>query len=300
MNLSNTNWNLYKAFTVAFETRNLYRASEILLVSRSAVSQNIKELERQLGVRLFTSDYKGIAPTADGANFYTAIKNASTTIINAENELHAFTPDSTGTIRIALPDHVADFFLVDYIKHFCAKYPNVRFDILRHSGLDMLHNGSVDFVIDMEYKLRADTLTTVKLFSLTDCFLANKQFLENHNLSQNITKEQLIKLPLISFTTDPWADFYKEIDPNAKPVIINSDSSSIVQLLVQKSIGIGWLSKEQQAGMNNPDIVEVKVDGFPFASFPTLTVLCAYKTISRPARVFLDGLIEFIKQQITC
>ena len=296
MNFNNTNWNLYKCFVVAFETGNLHRAAEIMFISRTAIGQNIKELERQLGVTLFTPNHRGVTPTAEAVNLYAVIKNATASIIGAENDLHAFTSESAGVIKIAIPDPVADVFIADYLKEFCAKYPKVRFDIFRRKGVDLLLTQNIDFVIDVDYKFTDTGLHTVNLFSLNDAFIASKEFLRKHGLTQNISQKQLLTLPLVTFASEQWLNFYKKIDPNAEPLVFTSDSSSMVCLLVKNSLGIGWLSKEQLLFSNDRNLVEVQVEGFPFADFQKVKIVCAYKTLSRPAKAFLDGLVRFCKR----
>ena len=296
MNFNNTNWNLYKSFAAAFETGNLYRAADIMMVSRASIGQSIRELERQLGVTLFTPNHRGVTPTAEAVNLYEVIKNASSMIVGAENDLQAFTSESAGVIRIATTDPIIDIFVTDYMKEFCAKYPRVRFDFFKRENMDPATAQSMDFLFDMDYKLLNCGLTTIKLFTMTDIFIASKEFLKKHKLTQTITKDEFLKCPIITYSTEPWADFHKVINPDANPLVIRSYSSNIVYLLVKNSIGIGWLSREQLDPMNDPNIVEVTVDGFSFKPFPSCSVSCAYKTLSRPAKAFLDGMVEFCKR----
>ena len=56
-------------FSVVCETRNLTRAAEILFMTQSAVSQNLKKMEEELDVQLFERDNRKIAPTSAGEIF---------------------------------------------------------------------------------------------------------------------------------------------------------------------------------------------------------------------------------------
>jgi len=295
MVFNNTNWNLYKVFTVAFEEQNLHRAAEIMLVSRTAIGQNIRELERQLGVTLFTPHHRGVIPTPQAVNLYSQIKSASNIIVGAENDLQTFTSESAGIIKISVPDAAVDTFIADYVKEFRVKYPKVQLEFFRRKGVDLLTTGNLDFVFDVDYKFADANLTTIKMFTLTDTFVVHKDFLKNHSLGQILSKEQFINLPIVSYHST-WSDFTREIKSETEPFVIRADSSSIVTLLVKKQVGIGWLCKEQLEAMNDPDVVEVQVEGFSFSSFPAVHIYCGYKNLSRPARAFLDGLIKFNKR----
>ena len=295
MNISNTNWNLYKSFTVAFETRNLHQAAEILLVSRSAVGQNIKELERQLGVTLFKSDYKGIIPTAEAVNLYSVIKNATTSITNAEHDMQAFTGESAGAIKMVIPYWIAEIFM-PFIKEFRAKYPKVKLDFVGSKSSELLTTRDIDLVFDFDFSGLDGGFTIVKVLALTDILAANKDFLQKHGLTQTITKQDLIKLPLILFIDNPESNRFNDLVPETKPLIIGTDSSNMTYSLVKNSMGIGWLSKEHIKAMSDPNIVEVRVKDFDFPSVFNSQVFCAYKSLSRPARAFLDGLLKFINR----
>ena len=52
--------------SVVCDTRNLTRAAEILFMTQSAVSQNLKKMEEELDVQLFERDNRKIAPTSAG------------------------------------------------------------------------------------------------------------------------------------------------------------------------------------------------------------------------------------------
>ena len=58
MRYPKSNINLYKFFVEIYKTKNVSQASKKLHVSQSAVSQNIKTLEKQLNCTLFKKTTK--------------------------------------------------------------------------------------------------------------------------------------------------------------------------------------------------------------------------------------------------
>ena len=58
MKNSNVNINLYKTFLEVYELKNISKTAKKMYISQSAVSQNIKSLENQLGVTLFKNQQK--------------------------------------------------------------------------------------------------------------------------------------------------------------------------------------------------------------------------------------------------
>ena len=57
-------------FSVVYEVQNLTRAAEVLYMTQSAVSQNLKKMEEELGVQLFERSNRQITPSRAGESFY--------------------------------------------------------------------------------------------------------------------------------------------------------------------------------------------------------------------------------------
>ena len=259
------------------------------MISRPAVGQNIRELERQLGVVLFTPTNKGIVPTAEANNLYSIIKNALTTLVNGENQLQAFNSDSVAVIKISSPT-MLDHQIITYMKEFCKKYPKVRFEFFRESNSEKLNTGAIDFVIDIDYKFLDTNFKTIELFTINRILIASKDFLKTYNLTQNVSLEQLLQVPIITFNAGPWANFFKQHLGDAKHVI-KVDASVMAFMMVQNSLGVASISQEFLREHKDPNIVVLNVKDI---SMPTAKMVCAYnETLSRPARVFIDGFKKF-------
>ena len=61
-------------FSVVYEVQNLTRAAEVLYMTQSAVSQNLKKMEEELGVQLFERSNRQIIPSRAGESFYHYVK----------------------------------------------------------------------------------------------------------------------------------------------------------------------------------------------------------------------------------
>lgn len=57
-------------FTLIYELRNLTRAGEILYMTQSAVTQNLKKMEEELGAHLFERGSRQMLPSPAGDSFY--------------------------------------------------------------------------------------------------------------------------------------------------------------------------------------------------------------------------------------
>jgi DNA-binding transcriptional LysR family regulator len=80
-----------RSFVRAAELGQLQRAADELGVSQQAVSKRIATLERELGVRLFTRNARGVEPTLDGQAF---LPHARTIVAGADRAVAAVRPGS--------------------------------------------------------------------------------------------------------------------------------------------------------------------------------------------------------------
>ena len=290
MNLSNTNWNLYKTFKVVFETRNLARASGILGTSRAAVGQNIKELGNQLGIKLFTPHRRGVEPTLEAQNLYPSIKIAFDAIVNTEASLETFDMHSSGIIRIAVASTTAELFIKDYLQQFRVKYSNVRIELSRGDSIDLLKQRKIDLVVDLDYFFTPD-VKTIELFTVYSTFAATEKFLADHGLSASLTCDELLAQPIVVYGKT-WDYLYKHIDAKAKvgPSVIRTDSTDLNFSIMKNSIAIGYLGYYRKEILNDPELVEINVSGITIP--PAKMVVGFHRDPTRAAQIFLDMFRE--------
>jgi DNA-binding transcriptional LysR family regulator len=289
MHFNNTNWNLYKPFMAVYEVKNLYAASEILGVSRAAISKNIKELGDQLGVTLFTVTPKGFVPTASGRALHESIKNICTLIVGAEDELQEFDGGTYATIKIGVQSAVAEMVLANHLTKFCARYPNVRLEFFTHNILEMLAQGKLDFVVSLGQYLGNTDFKQKHITTVNLTFIASRQFVLAKNVKLKISLQQFLDLPIIAYneTFDEFIAANKIVVPYDIR-IIKTQSSEFNFRLVRGGIGVGLYCKELLP-LDDKNIVEMTVEG---VKLPTSDVVFVYSSALTPAaRAFFDGLV---------
>ena len=80
---------LYRVFKEVAEVGNITAAAQALYISQSAVSQSIKQLERDLQTRLFARNSRGVSLTAEGQMLYEYVRRSISGVIIAENPANA-------------------------------------------------------------------------------------------------------------------------------------------------------------------------------------------------------------------
>ncbi|MEA4922876.1 MAG: LysR family transcriptional regulator [Eubacteriaceae bacterium] len=151
------NGSRYEMLLKVIETGSITRTAEYYNYTQSAVSQAVKHLEEELGVRIFNRKNRTIELTKDGEYLLPAIRE----IVTGERQLIDRTSEiqklQTGVIRIGAYTSMSCHWLPQRLSRFREKYPNVNFE-LRQGDSQLLRgwlkDGTVDvlFIMDLHDK----------------------------------------------------------------------------------------------------------------------------------------------------
>ena len=78
---------LYRVFREVAEAGNISLAAQNLYLSQSAVSQSVKQLEQQLGTRLFLRSPRGVTLTEDGRLLFEYVRSAMGLLETGEDKV---------------------------------------------------------------------------------------------------------------------------------------------------------------------------------------------------------------------
>ena len=246
MQFSNINYNLYKSFLVVYETKNISKAAEFLYISQPAVSHNIKELEKQLGVQLFYKKSNGMSTTSEADILYRYISSAFNSILKGELTISDMAGLKTGVVKIGIPSYLSVLYLSNIITEFRQKYPNVKIEIISKPIADllfMLQTQNIDIVIDSEPIECEKTKIEIKyLASFSHCFFTTDKFYNaNPFCIEAINNSPLI----ITSQSSDEIRLLKNAVGNIKinPIIEAGTTESIIKL-VKENNGIGYAQEE--------------------------------------------------------
>jgi DNA-binding transcriptional LysR family regulator len=126
--------------------------------SPSSLSEAVRRLETQLGVRLLHRTTRSIAPTEAGARLIERLAPALGEVEAALDVVNTFRDRPAGTLRLNVPVVAARLVLPAILPGFMAAYPDIRMDVVVEEGfVDMLASGC-DAGIRYEEKLEQDMI----------------------------------------------------------------------------------------------------------------------------------------------
>ncbi|MDY5721528.1 MAG: LysR family transcriptional regulator [Succinivibrio sp.] len=138
----------YLALQKILETGSFSKAASVLFHTQSSVSQMIKSLEDELGLKLLKRSRNGVELTIEGKEIYPFIQraiNSYNAILDKALELKGL---DTGIIRVGTISSITVHWMPKLIKGFQKLYPKVQF--LFHQGdyssiPQWINEGSIDF-----------------------------------------------------------------------------------------------------------------------------------------------------------
>ena len=115
------------------EEGSFTKAAARLGIAQSTLSQTIKQLEAQLGVRLLTRTTRSVATTAAGERL---LQTSAPRIAEIEEEISALTAVGerpSGSIRLTLSDHALETVVWPKLKTVLGDYPDIHVELILDS-----------------------------------------------------------------------------------------------------------------------------------------------------------------------
>jgi DNA-binding transcriptional LysR family regulator len=157
MPLPNLDMDALRSLVAILRLGGLARAAERIGRSPSAISQQMRKLEAQLGEPLFRKQGRRVVLTEAGDR----VQAYARRILELNDEaVHAVRGAAIeGTVRFGLPGDFAESWLPAALGQFRQAYPAVRVDVLVEPNrrlLERLDRGELDLVLAMNQGARAD------------------------------------------------------------------------------------------------------------------------------------------------
>lgn len=136
-----------EGFVAVAEFGNFSRASRRLNTTQPALSQAIKDLEAELGVRLFDRTTRRVELTDAGREFRNAASKVMDDLKHAVESVHQIAERRRGRLRVAAPPLLAAVVLPQAIAEFRRLYPGISVqvaDISTEQIVESVRDGRAD------------------------------------------------------------------------------------------------------------------------------------------------------------
>ncbi len=191
----------YRSFVETASQGSVSLAARKLYMTQPAVSQALRQLETELGVRLFTRTPRGVVLTAEGSELYGYARMALGLLETGELKLREASSLERGELRLGVGDTALKGYLLPYLDAFHAAHPGVRLRIVNGTTpelAELLKGGAIDLAL-CNLPLGDDALETVPCLEVRDVFVCAPRMLSS--LAQPLGLESVSRLPLVLLET---------------------------------------------------------------------------------------------------
>lgn len=233
------NLNNYRIFYTVASLGNISKAADKLFISQPAISKSISNLEKGLGVTLFSRTSKGVSLTEEGEILFQHIGNAFDSINQAEDEIKKIHDLGIGQLKIGVSTSLCKHILLDYLKDFIDENPHIKVTIRCHSTkntLNLLADGKIDLGLicetDIPKGFTYKELTTIHdIFVTSDSYLDNLHLRETDQVSQDNEYQWMFAGNITSFISEDKASASGESEANAT----DASNSSVIDSSVLRT-----------------------------------------------------------------
>ncbi|MER9543305.1 LysR family transcriptional regulator [Mesorhizobium sp. M0437] len=284
------------AFVAVARAKGFRDAARASGGSASGLSEAVRRLETQLGVRLLNRTTRSVVLTEAGEGLLARLGPALTEVESALDVVNGFRDRPAGTLRLNVPVSAARLVLPSIVPPFLAAYPGIRLEVIsEESFVDVLAAGC-DAGIRYEERLEQDMIAVpigprVQRFATA----ASPAYLDRHGRPQHprdLLGHACLRGRFASRAMPPW-EFERDgevvrVDPTG-PLLVTLGGAT--DLKVDAAIaGTGiislfedWLRPHFESGALEP-LLEPWWQSFsrPFLYYP------GRRLVPAPLRAFID------------
>ncbi len=230
----------------------LARAADLLNMTQSALSHQVKGIEDQAGVELFARRSKPLKLSAAGLKMLRAAEDILPRVAALEEEFSGLRKGSSGRLHIAIECHACFDWLFPVLEQFRKAWPDVDVDIrpgLAFDALPALRREEVDLVISSDPE-EIEGVTFLPLFDYEPVFvaasnspLAGREWIEAGDFRDQV----LITYPVERTRLDVFTQLLTpaKVEPRA---IRQVELTAVILLLVASGRGVAvlpdWVLRE--------------------------------------------------------
>jgi len=169
-----------KAFVAVVDRSSFAKAADHLGLSRSALSQTIRQLESRLGVRLLNRTTRSVSPTEPGRRLHERMAPMLREMDAAVAEAVDTRTHASGTLRINTLSMAAKRLIAPRLGRFTRTHPDVVLDIVIDDTLSDIAGEGFDAGIRVGNRLQKDMVAVRMTPDIELLAVASPDYLARH------------------------------------------------------------------------------------------------------------------------
>jgi DNA-binding transcriptional LysR family regulator len=293
------------AFVAVAGAKGFREAARAGGASASGLSEAVRRLEAQLGVRLLHRTTRSVRPTEAGVRLLARLGPALGEVAAALDVVNSFRDRPAGTLRLNVPVSAARLVLPAIIPDFLAAYPDIVLEVVAEDGfVDVLAAGC-DAGIRYDERLEQDMIAVPigprsQRFATAaaPAYLARRGRPEH---PRDLLRHDCLRNRFASGAMPPW-EFERggeklQVDPAGRLVVRAGAASDLAVEAAVAGTGIVYLFEDWLRPHLDSGALEAVLEPWwmrfsgPFLYYPGRRLLPA------PLRAFVDFVQSSVQQQ---
>lgn len=194
-------------FSQVVEAGGVSGAAEKLQISKSVVSQQLKALEKELGVTLINRSTRSQVLTSAGQMFYQHCQSLNQTVWQAWEEARESQNLALGIIRITAPNALIEPIVAPALGQLVEKHEGITPTLLGNDSRVNLISDEIHVAIRVG-KMQNSDYKQRKLGEFRDVLCASPNYLAKHNIDQNWLLQHVDKKVKVNYVANSWQGTY--------------------------------------------------------------------------------------------
>lgn len=283
-----TDWERQRAFLAVLREGSLSGAARALGAAQPTVRRRVEDLERQMGVALFTRSPSGLTPTALARELSGHVEAMAAAAASFARAASAEAGATTGAVRITASEVVGVEVLPPMLAALQADYPGLVIELSLSNRSEDLLRREADIAIRMTRPLQ-EALVARRIGNIPLGFHGHSRLLDAWGRPD--TLEAAKALPLIGYETETISVRAVKalgLDLRREDFAFRADSDLAQLAAIRAGVGVGIC---QVALAARDPMLERVLPGF---SFDLETFVVTHEDLRevRRVRLVFDALVE--------
>lgn len=269
--------NRLNLFYHVYSRLSITEAARTLHITPSAVSQQIKKLETEIGASLFTRLHKRLVPTPAGKRLFTLVATMLTGLMDGLDGLNEGHKEPSGILRIGSPVAFGSIYLPHVVATYRNRYAKVRFELELGSPSELIpkvESGDLDFALVDTFPMGGSYYGNFEIFNISPVIEEkvvmacsrqyNERILRNDHTYESLVDKAYISQQPHAGALNNWFRHHFNKRAQRLDIVLTVPGHQAVVSAVKHHVGLGIIvSHLVWEEIRSGSIVVIKTDAGP-------------------------------------
>lgn len=235
-----TDWERHRAFLAVLREGSLSGAARVLGATQPTVRRRIEELERQMGVALFTRSPAGLTPTPLARDLAAPVEAMAAAAAAFARAASAEAASTAGTVRITASEVIGMEILPPILARLREAHPKLVFELALTNRNEDLLRREADIAVRMVRPVQ-EALVARRVGNITLGLHGHKRLLDAWGRPASLAEAKA--MPMVGFETETVGvravKATTGIDLRSEDFVFRADSDLAQLAAIRAGVGLG-------------------------------------------------------------